>query len=417
MNKNHYKIILLSSLGGALEFFDFTIYALFAPYIAQVFFPVHNQTLSLIETFSVFTIGYLARPIGGLLMGRLGDKKGRRFSFTLSLFLMALSTLLIGLLPGYKTIGLLSPMLLVMFRLLQGFSVGGEIPSATIFTLEHLPYNRRGFAIGTIFMCITFGNALASIMGYGLTNSLSHSYMLAWGWRVPFIVGFFLSIISYILRKNTLETPTFNALIEKKKLLIAPITQLIRTDKKTLLMSFLLTALSAATVFIFLYLPTYLSTVLNYHISRSYLISTISFITLAIASPVFGLLSDRIGRKKVLVAGSLASIVIGYILFKMLTLHAIAMPWVFGIGLGLLVGTVNGSYAATIAEQFTPAIRNSGMGLSYNLGFALFGSLAPLLLTYFIKLSGNNMMPYYYFLICGLLTFIASVFFKVNEIN
>jgi MFS family permease len=412
MNKNSRKIIFLSSVGGALEFFDFTIYALFAPYISVAFFPSENKFISLIATFAVFAVGYFARPLGGVVFGHIGDKKGRRFAFSLSVLLMALATLLIGCLPTYQTWGLLAPMLLILLRLMQGFSVGGEIPGATIFTAEHIPMAQRGFAVGTVFMFVTLGNAIASSIGLTLVKLLSHQAMQAWGWRIPFVIGFLLGLVGYIIRKKALETPLFTELEVKKMLLRIPVLESLKHAKQQLMVGFLLTALSAATIFIFLYLPTYLTTILHYQIAYSYLLSTISFITLALCGPLCGFLSDKIGRKKVLIWGSILCIVVGYVLFKQLIAHGFLMPWLFVIGMGIIVALVNGTYGIAICEQFSPAFRASGMGLSYNLGFAIFGGLAPLASTYFIHVSGSAMAPYYYLLVCGLLTLFASLCFN-----
>ena len=417
MKKRYKKIVFLSSIGGALEFFDFTIYALFANYISKAFFPYNSLLVSLMKTFAIFAIGYLARPIGGVVFGHLGDKKGRRYAFTLSVLCMATSTLLIGMLPDYHIWGNAAPLLLVLLRLFQGFSVGGEIPAATVFAFEHVPVSYRGFAISIIFMCITFGNALAGGIGFILSKILSHQMMILWGWRIPFFIGFLLGIISYVLRQKTLETPIFRQMEKSKRLFNIPLYNLLAKARRSLIVSFFLTALSAATVFLFLYLPTYLTAVLGYHISFSYLMTTTSFISLAVAGVFFGWLSDKFTRKKLIIFGCLLSLVVGFYLFSLLTLSFQLMRWLFGILIGSTAAMVNGVYGVTISEQFQPEFRLSGMGLSYNLGLTLFGGLAPFLSTVFIKISGNILVPYYYFALCGLLTLAAGFFVISNKQN
>ena len=196
MRKEHAKILLLTAIGGALEFYDFTIYALFAPYISQHFFPNANPLIGLINTFSVFALGYFARPLGGIVLGHIGDRHCRKSAF------MAIATLFMGCLPDYQTIGIAAPLLLIGLRLVQGFSVGGEIPGASIFIVEHLPQKQHGLSIGLAFMSITLGNTLGAAMGLFLTTILNQQQMLAWGWRIAFISGFFLGMIGFIIRKK-----------------------------------------------------------------------------------------------------------------------------------------------------------------------------------------------------------------------
>ncbi|AHE67589.1 arabinose efflux permease [Legionella oakridgensis ATCC 33761 = DSM 21215] len=232
MTKEQYKIVGLTAIAGALEFYDFTIYALFAPYISQHFFAHSNPLIALINTFLVFALGYLARPLGGIVFGHLGDKFGRKFAFSLSVFIMAIATLCIGCLPDYQSIGVMAPLSLLGLRLLQGFSVGGEIPGAAVFTIEHVPLNKRGFSIGFVFMCITLGNSLGALVGLFLTCLLNQEQMMSWGWRVPFVVGFILGILSYFIRKRTFETPVFLAMMKEGTLQRKPVLILLKSSRK-----------------------------------------------------------------------------------------------------------------------------------------------------------------------------------------
>ena len=209
------KIITLTSIGGALEFFEFTIYALFAHYISIHFFSNQGPINSLLMTFGVYALGYFARPIGGIVFGHLGDKYGRKNAFTLSILCMSVATLLIGCLPSYETIGISAPILLILFRLLQGFSVGGEIAGAAVFTAEHLPLQRRGTGMGIVFMAITLGNTLGGVVGLILNYLLGDVIMLAWGWRLPFLIGFILGILSYFIEKKLQKLPFFEKWKEK----------------------------------------------------------------------------------------------------------------------------------------------------------------------------------------------------------
>ncbi|WP_232220803.1 MFS transporter [Legionella tunisiensis] len=247
------------------------------PRISVIIFSNSNRLVALLNTFVVFALGYLARPLGGIVFGHLGDKFGRKSAFSLSVFIMATATLLMGCLPDYQAIGITAPLSLIGLRLLQGFSVGGEIPGAAIFIFEHVPLNKRGFSIGLVFMCITLGNSLGALVGLFLTFFLSQEQMLAWGWRIPFIIGFLLGIISYVIRKRAFETPIFLTMLEKKGLQEKPLSTLLQSSRKELLRAFLLTAVSSSTISLFLYLPTYLSTVLHTKVTHAYLVNLITF--------------------------------------------------------------------------------------------------------------------------------------------
>jgi len=291
LTRNEIKIIGLSSVGGALEFFEFTIYALFSEYIGAHFFPSKNTSATLLMTFGVYALGYLARPIGGMVFGHLGDKYGRKNTFSLTILLMSASTLLIGCLPSYETIGISATVLLIFLRILQGFSVGGEISGATVFTAEHLPINYRGLGIGILFMGITLGNTLGGLVGFTLNYSLGEKAMMAWGWRLPFLLGFFLGIFSYIIRRNTLETPVFQEIERKKKLHRIPLITLFKTSWKSVMTGIAVMAISSTMIGFFLYLPTYLFVFFNFKMQNAFLLNTISFLILSVLTAVFGCIS------------------------------------------------------------------------------------------------------------------------------
>ncbi|MCP3966985.1 MAG: MHS family MFS transporter [Lentisphaerae bacterium] len=406
------RTVILSSIGGSLEFFDFTIYALFAPYIRQVFFPAQDAITGLLSTFGVFALGYLARPLGGIIFGYLGDCYGRCIAFSSCIFIMAVSTLFIGLLPGYNNIGVAAPIVLTLLRIIQGISVGGEIPGSCIFTAEHLFKKRRGLAIGIIFMFITLGNFWGSALGYVLEKLIKQPEMLNWGWRIPFIIGFVVGILSYFLRKKVYETSIYNNMKESDKIEKFPLLTLIRKKPGLILVGFGLTALSAATVSFILYLPSYLTVILGEKAASSYLVTTCGFLTLAFCSMVFGFISDCIGRKLVIITGAVLSAICGYAAFYMVTHTGGGHALEFAIWIAATVGIVNGVYGISITELFPANVRASGMGLSFNMGLALIGGLSPFLFTYFIKITGSLMAPYYIFGVCAVITCVSGIFWK-----
>lgn len=403
------KLISLIGMGGALEFYDFTIYALFAPYLSQYFFPHQDPVLSLLNTFAVFALGYLARPLGGMVFGHFGDKWGRKYAFTLAILLMASSTLLIGLLPGYQLLGNAAPILLLCCRLLQGFSVGGEIPGATIFILEHIPMKRRGVGVATIFMCITLGNVLGAGIGFLLTACLSTESMALWGWRLPFVVGFFLAMISFIVRRTALETPAFKQMQQQQSIHRFPLLTVVKTARRELIIGFSLTAVSATTISLFLYLPTYFTEVFHFNVAHSYFINSVCFITFAVMTLVFGWVSDYVGRRRLMLIGSVLLIPLSYLLFINLSFYGESFVWVFAVGLAVLTAMLNGCFGATIAELFPANLRASGVGLCYNLGFCVFGGAAPFIFTYLINSFADVIAPYYYLLVCIVCTLVGTL--------
>lgn len=411
MSFTEMKIIGLSSVGGALEFFEFTIYALFAQYIGVHFFANSNSTTLLITTFGVYALGYLARPFGGVLFGHLGDKYGRKNAFTLTILLMAIATLLIGCLPTYQTIGISAPLILICLRLVQGFSVGGEIAGATVFTAEHLPARRRGLGIGIVFMGITLGNTLGGIVGFTLNYWLGDAAMMAWGWRLPFLIGFLLGIFSYLIRKNTVETPIFREMETKKVLESIPLFALFKASSKSILMGMALMAISSTMISFFLYLPVYLSHFLHFKMTQSFLLNIISFLILATLTAVFGGISDYINRKYLALAGCFSMAIFGYIGFNFFLAPNTADIFIFVCLLAAGSSLINGCYALLIAELFPPNVRYSGMALSYSAGVAIFGGFGPLAFTFLTKTFHSIQAPYYYLLCCILITLFALFFY------
>ncbi|KTD78807.1 MFS transporter [Legionella waltersii] len=416
MTKDQFTIVKLTALGGTLEFYDFTIYALFAPFISYHFFTNTNQLIGLINTFAVFALGYLARPLGGIFFGHLGDRLGRKSAFALAVFLMAIATLLMGCLPSYQSIGMTSPILLIGLRLMQGFSVGGEIPGAAIFTLEHVPENKQGFSIGIVFMCITLGNTLGAAVGLLLTTLLDHQQMMDWGWRVPFILGFLLGIISYVIRRNAIETPTFLAMQKEQQIHRVPILKLLQSSRKKLVISFLLTAVPASIISLLLYLPTYLTSVLKMDITHTYWINFMSFLSFALLTSFFGWISDLVSREKLVTFGATSLLLVSYVLFYKLSVFGESFIWVFVTGFTLFGAMVNGSYVALLAKSFPAPLRYSGVGLSYSLGIALFGGIAPLAFTGLIKWFGLVEAPAFYMIACGAIT-LASVWLMRRRVS
>lgn len=414
MTRTELKTVGLTALGGALEYYDFAIYALFAPYISQHFFYNTDPLIGIMNTFAVFALGYLARPVGGIVFGHLGDKFGRKSAFSLAVFIMAIATLCIGCLPDYQSIGIMAPVTLIILRLVQGFSVGGEIPGAALFTFEHVAAKRRGLFIGLLFMCINFGNGLGGIVGLSLTSLLNQEQMMAWGWRIPFILGFFLGIISYYIRKKLVETPIFIEMWKMNQLHKKPFLKLLKSSRLQIMKAFLLTAAVSSIFSFFLYLPIYFSNIMKISVTHAYLVNMVSFVSIAIAIAFWGMLSDYLNRQRFMILGTTLLLLLIYPLFHGLIVWGKEFIWIFFLSIALIAGMVNSCYVILITELFPPNLRYSGVGFGYSLGVAIFAGIAPLAFTELIAFFHRADAPALYIVICSVLTLIGAISCK-NE--
>ncbi len=392
----HYnRLVFYTTLGSTLEFFDFTLYALFAPYISRVFFPEGEQMIAMINTFVIFALGYFARPAGSFIFGHMGDKYGRKNTFTLTIVLMSASTFLIALLPGYNVMGLVSPILLLILRLIQGISLGGEVSGSAIFLAEHMPVKTRGFGVSLIFAGLTFGNVLGSGFGVVLNKWLTSDQILAFGWRIPFMVGGVLGLVSYKVRRKAAASPVFIEMVNAGKTCKAPVTTLFKHHRKSLIQGVGITALMAVGIFTLLYFPTYFSQRFGVNQEDGYLYSIYSFSLLVIFCVIFGCLSNSWGRKKLLITGSALMLVLGYPLFLLISLFGLHAVWLFAILFAFIMGMINACYGCMLVELYPATVRYSGMSFSYNISFALFGGLAPLINSVLLESLGQSFSFYY----------------------
>lgn len=402
------KLVLITSIGGALEFFDFTIFALFSIYISQAFFPGDSHLKGLINTFAIFAVGYFARPLGGLIISHLGDRRGRKLSLLISVNMMAITTLLTGILPGYQTLGILAPILLIVLRLLQGAAVGGEIPGVLTFLVEYFHQKNPTPAIAITLAGITFGNVIASALGLYLTSHLSHASMIAWGWRVPFFIGSLLGFLGFIIRRNLHETDLFERILILQTIHRVPVFTLFKKHKKEVLTAACLTALTTATIFVFLYLPTYSKTVLGRPIHHSYLISTICFIVMAVFTGIFGLLSKYFHSWDVILTGGFASIVLASLGSLFLGLqNGLA---IYCVLLAIVAALVNSCYTYVICQLFPTNVRYTGIAISYNIGVAFFGAITPLIMTLTFKYFDTQKAPFIILSVASIITILALIY-------
>lgn len=397
LNRQDYKTLSLAALGGALEFYDFIVFVFFAPVIGQLFFPSDSpEWLRQLQTFGIFAAGYLARPLGGIVMAHFGDLVGRKKMFSLSILMMALPTLGMGLLPTYATIGIAAPLLLLLLRLLQGAAIGGEVPGAWVFVAEHVPAKRLGIACGILTSGLTLGILVGSMLATLLNMLLSQDQILSGGWRIPFFIGGLFGFIAMYLRRWLKETPVFVDMQARKALAKElPLKSVIQEHKKSVVLSMMLTwLLSAGVVVVVLMSPTYLQKVYGIAPALTLQANSLATVMLMLGCIVAGGIADRLGVGKTFIGGSLllaASSGFFYTHAADSTTTLFASYALAGFSVG-----VTGLVPCVMVRAFPPVVRFSGISLSYNIAYAIFGGLTPVLVTFLMTLT--PLAPAYYVL-------------------
>ncbi len=386
LSRSELRTLALAALGGALEYYDFIIFVFLAAPIGKLFFPPDTPDwLRLLQTWSLFAAGYLARPLGGVIMAHFGDRTGRKKMFTLSVFLMAVPTLLIGMLPTYADIGYAAPFALLLMRLLQGAAVGGEVPGAWTFVAEHVPQRRIGFACGTLTSGLTAGILLGSLIAGAVNNVYSAAEVQAWAWRIPFLAGGAFGFLAVFLRRLLAETPIFEELRRRRALVEGlPLKVVLAGHGGAVVMSMLLTwVLTAGIVVVILMTPTLLAQLYSIPPARTLTANTFATLGLCAGCVAYGALADRIGAARALLLGCVALLAATYALYLgvgrapeyLFPLYALT---------GFCVGVV-GVIPALLVAAFPPAVRFSGISFAYNVAYAIFGGLTPLVVAGMMK--------------------------------
>lgn len=397
LNRHDLRTLSLSALGGALEFYDFIIFVFFAVVIGELFFPPEMpEWLRQLQTYGLFAAGYLARPLGGVVMAHFGDLLGRKKMFTLSIFLMAVPTLLMGLLPTYAQIGHWAPLALLALRILQGAAIGGEVPGAWVFVSEHVPARRVGLACGTLTAGLTFGILLGSLMATAINAYFSAAELRDYAWRVPFIAGGVFGFLAVWLRQWLSETPVFAELKQRQQLAEElPLKTVMRDHWPAVLLSMLLTwLLSAAIVVVILMTPSVLQKHFDLAPIDTLQAGSLAIICLTLGCILFGLAADRFGAGKVFTLGSLLLGGATWLLYHRLGSHPEELYALYALA-GSCVGLV-GAVPFVLVRAFPAAVRFSGLSFSYNLAYAVFGGLTPMLVA--ALLSQSRMGPAWYVL-------------------
>ncbi|MGL5697714.1 MAG: MFS transporter [Kluyvera sp.] len=414
LNRQDYKTLTLAALGGALEFYDFIIFVFFAAVVGELFFPVDiPEWLRQVQTFGIFAAGYLARPLGGIIMAHFGDLVGRKKMFTLSILLMAVPTLAIGLLPTFATAGLAAPLLLLLMRILQGAAIGGEVPGAWVFVAEHVPERRIGIACGTLTAGLTVGILLGSVVATLINTQLTPQAIHDGGWRIPFLLGGVFGLVAMYLRRWLQETPVFLEMQQRKALAQElPVKSVVLKHRKAVVVSMLLTwLLSAGIVVVILMSPVWLQKQYGFAPAITLQANSIATIMLCVGCLLAGLAVDRVGASKTFIVGCLLLAGSSAGFYHLAGAHP---EWLFVLygAVGLCVGVV-GAVPYVMVRAFPAAVRFTGISFSYNVSYAIFGGLTPIAVTMLMGVS--PMAPAFYILALSLLGIAVGVWLRREE--
>jgi len=412
LKSSDYRTLALAALGGALEFYDFIIFVFFAVVIGKLFFPADMPDwLRQLQTFGIFAAGYLARPLGGIVMAHFGDLLGRKRMFTLSIFLMSVPTLAIGLLPTYASIGIWAPILLLLLRVMQGAAIGGEVPGAWVFVSEHVPARHVGFACGTLTAGLTGGILLGSLVATAVNHAYSPADLLSQGWRVPFIIGGIFGFVSVWLRQWLQETPVFKEMQARQALADElPLKQVIRAHRPAIVLTMLMTwLLSAAIVVMILMTPTLVQKLYAIPATTALQANSIATLFLSLGCVIFGALSDRYGAGRVLMNGCLMLGITSMWFYMQMAVAPENIYTLYAL-CGFFVGVI-GVVPSTAVKLFPAVVRFSGLSFSYNVAYAVFGGLTPIMVSMLLPL--DRMAPAHYVLaLCVLGIVIGAVLWR-----
>jgi len=386
LNRQDYRTLALAALGGALEFYDFIIFVFFALIIGKLFFPPDlPDWLRQFQTYGIFAAGYLARPLGGIIMAHFGDKLGRKRMFTLSIMLMAIPTLLMGLLPTYASVGILAPLALLALRIMQGAAIGGEVPGAWVFVAEHVPARHTGYACGTLTAGLTAGILLGSVLATLITSSFSPTQIADWAWRLPFLIGGVFGLLAMYLRQWLQETPVFAEMQARKALADEmPLKSVLRLHKHAVIISMLLTwLLSAAIVVVILMTPTYLQKQFGLDATTTLQANSLATVALTAGCIVAGRIIDKVGSGITFIGGCLLLGLSSHHFYTTMAQDPSQLNLLYTLT-GFFVGIV-GAVPFVMVRAFPGPVRFTGLSFSYNIAYAIFGGLTPILVSLWLK--------------------------------
>ena len=407
------RAVIAGAIGNVLEWYDFAVYAFFAGTIGRLFFPQANEVDSLIAAFGVFAAGYLMRPLGGIIFGHIGDRYGRKPVLVFSTLAMAVPTFAIGLLPTDAQIGTAAAVLLVIMRLLQGLSIGGEYTGSVVYLAERAEQGKRGLLCTVSIVGAGIGTLMGSAMADLVNAILPSAAVESWGWRLPFLAGGLVGVVGWYLRRHLPETRGALAAQGSSR---PPFVETITEHWRTVLRVVGLNLMHAVSFFmIFVFMKTYLHEFVGLTETQALTISTLGLLAVMLVTVLSGALSDRVGRKPVLIGGALAAILFTYPLLLLVNLGNFWIALACQIAFAVIVGTYSGTAPATMAEIVPGKVRVTGTALGYNLCMALFGGTTPMITVILIKVTGTDMTPAFYIMLAAAISLVVVLGIKESS--
>ena len=402
-------------IGNALEWYDFIIFGVLTVVISRLFFPAESQYASLLLTTATFGVGFFMRPVGGILLGIYADHKGRKAALLLIIVLMTAAIAMIGFAPTYAAIGVAAPLIIVLARLLQGFATGGEFASATSFLIESAPAHRRGFYGSWQMVGQGLAVLVGALLGALLTRSLAVEALDSWGWRVPFLLGLVIGPVGLFIRRHLQETEAFVEARAAATVRQGFGTTLATHLREVLVCMGLTTSGTISFYVILLYMPTFARTQLHLPLDQAFIAQSIGLVCMIVLTPLSGALSDRIGRKPIIIAALTLYLALVYPLFNWVYDNpSFGSLVIIQIVLCSLLGVFFGPISTAGAEQFAAQARSTGLGIAYNLAVMIFGGFAQFFVTWLIEATGSPIAPSFYVMF-GAAIGVVAAFFLVDR--
>lgn len=390
------RLVVAGAAGNVMEWYDFSVYGYFAQVIGKHFFPAEDPSTSLIASFGAFAAGFIMRPVGGLVFGHIGDKIGRKAALTLSVLAMAIPTFLIGILPDHRQIGSAAAVLLVLLRMVQGLSVGGEYTTSVVFLVEGAPPHQRGRAGSWSVFGAVAGILLGSAVGALTSTVLSTEALHSWGWRLPFIVGLGVGLAGLYIRRHI---PEPGPAVQHQH---SPVIEAFRTEWRAMLRIAAFNALNAVGFYmIFVYVVTYLQDIVHLTAAQALDINTVNMLVLLLLIPLAGALSDRVGRKPLLIGSTLGVLLLAWPLFWLMDHPSLTLVFLSQLAFAVLLAFYFGPVPVTMVEAFPGRVRCSALSIGYNLCLGIVGGTTPMVTTFLLERSRDDLAPAYYLMVAA----------------